>query len=91
MSHFGAYVEEEDDKLVVSSKSARLPIFIAYTIHISCRSDPYSGSHYKYGGIILYGQNGPDDWRTVNGTHCKSGYVVIMRTDTTEFTELQSK
>lgn len=91
MQKFAAYVDgEENESLVVFSKSGRLKIFIAYTIHISCQSDPYRGSRYKYGGIILYGQNGQDDWRTANGTHCKSGYIVIMRTDTTEFAELQS-
>lgn len=91
MQKFAAYVDgEENESLVVFSKSGRLKIFIAYTIHISCQSDPYRGSRYEYGGIILYGQNGQDDWRTANGTHCKSGYIVILRTDTTEFAELQS-
>ena len=41
--------------------------------------------------IVLYGRNGETDWYTANGTHCKSGYVVIMRTDTSEFEDLQRR
>ena len=61
------------------------------TIHISCQSDTYIGSDHEYGGIIIYARNGQTDWYTANGTHCKSGYVVIMRTDTREFKELQRR
>ncbi|KAL9962192.1 hypothetical protein ACROYT_G031274 [Oculina patagonica] len=58
--------------------------------------DTYRGSGPKYGqpwygGIIIYARNGQTDWRTANGTHCKSGYLVIMRTDTSEFEELRKK
>ena len=67
------------------------PSFTVNTIHISCQSDTYLGSGHKYGGIILYARNGQTDWYTANGTHCKSGYVVIMQTDTREFEELQGR
>ncbi|PFX12617.1 hypothetical protein AWC38_SpisGene23392 [Stylophora pistillata] len=54
------------------------------------------GRSFKHGkllscGIIIYGRNDCDDWSTANGTHCKSGYVVIMQTDTKEFQDLQKK
>ena len=65
--------------------------FCVDTIHISCKSDPYRGSRFMYGGIIIYGREGEGDWYTANGTHGKSGYVVIMQTDTEEFKELQKK
>ena len=67
------------------------PTFTVKTLHISCQSDKYTGSCHKYGGIIIYGRNGQKEWYTANGTHCKSGYVVIMRTDTSEFKELQTR
>jgi hypothetical protein len=67
------------------------PSFTVNTLHISCKSDTYRGSKQKYGGIIIYSCNGETDWYTANGTHCKSGYVVIMRTDTKEFQEQQNK
>ena len=44
-----------------------------------------------YGGIIIYGREGEGDQYTANGTHGKSGYVVIMHTDTEEFKEQQKK
>ena len=49
------------------------PSFTVSTLHISCQSDTYRGSEKKYGGIIIYARNGETDWRTANGTHCKSG------------------
>ena len=67
------------------------PSFSVKTLHISCQSDTYIGSDRKYGGIIIYARNGQTDWKTPNGTHCKSGYVVILQTDTTAFKELQAK
>ena len=39
----------------------------------------------------MNGRNGETDWYTANGTHCNTGYVVIMRTDTIEFAELQRR
>ena len=67
------------------------PSFTVTTIHISCQSDTYRGNDYKYGGIIIYARNAQTDWYTANGTHCKSGYLVIKRTDTSEFEELKKK
>ena len=67
------------------------PSFTVTTIHISCQSDTYRGSDCKYGGIIIYARNAQTDWYTTNGTHCKSGYLVIKRTDTSEFEELEKK
>ena len=66
------------------------PSFTVSTLHISCKSDTYHGSEQKYGGIIIYARNGQTDWRTENSTHCKSGYVVIMQTDTKAFKDLQA-
>ncbi|XP_078383532.1 uncharacterized protein LOC144666051 [Oculina patagonica] len=67
------------------------PSFTVTTIHISCQSDTYRNGQPWYGGIIIYARNGQTNWRTANGTHCKSGYLVIMRTDTSEFEELRKK
>ena len=67
------------------------PSFTIKTLHISCKSDMYRGSEHKYGGIIIYARNNETDWYTANRTHCKSGYVVIMRTDSKEFQEKQNK
>ena len=66
------------------------PSFTVSTLHISCKSDTYRGSEQKYGGIIIYSRNGQTDWRTENSTHCKSGYLVIMQTDTNAFKDLQA-
>jgi hypothetical protein len=49
-------------------------------MHISCKSHKYESGH-NYAGVIIYQYNGKSDWRTRNGTHCKSGYVVIQDTD----------
>ena len=65
--------------------------FTVKTLNLSCKSDAYQRREHKYGGIIIYGRNGQGDWRTANGTHCMSGYVVIMQTDTTAFKDLQTK
>ncbi|XP_068752140.1 uncharacterized protein [Montipora capricornis] len=69
------------------------PSLTVKTLHISCKSDMYRGSEHKYGGIIIYARNNETDWDwyTANRTHCKSGYVVIMRTDSEEFQERQNK
>ena len=67
------------------------PSFTVKTIHISCQSDTYLALDYKYGGIIVYARNVETDWYTANGTHCKSGYVVITQTDTKAFKILQAK
>lgn len=57
------------------------PKFQVKTIHISCQSDPYTGKNHSYGGLIVYAYDGKEGWYTVNGTHCKSGYLVIKDTD----------
>jgi len=75
----------------VFPKDGSGPVFIVKTLHISCKSDTYRGSQHKYGGIIIYARNSETDWYTANGSHCKSGYVVIMRTDTVAFQEKQVK
>ena len=67
------------------------PSFTVKTLHISCKSVTYRGSEYKYGGIIIYARNSETDWYAANRTHCKSGYVVIMRRDTSEFEDLQRR
>ena len=86
-----ANVKREKDFFFVyprSGNGGRLPV---YTIHISCKSDAYEGNVSSYGGIIIYGREGEGDWVTKNETRCKSGYVVIMQTDTEEFKELQEE
>ena len=65
--------------------------FTVKTLHVSCKSDTYHGSDCKYGGIIMYARNNQGEWHTVNNTECKSGYVVITRTDTTEFQKLKEE
>ena len=55
--------------------------FTVTTLHISCKSDTFRGSEHKYGGIVIYARSNETDWYTANRTHCKSGYVVIMRTE----------
>lgn len=89
-----ANVDVADDKSsfdVYPEPPGSGPTFTVTTLHISCQSDTYRGSGCLYGGIILYGRNDQGDWYTANNTHCKSGYVVITRTDTKEFKELQDK
>ena len=67
------------------------PSFTVSTLHISSQSDAYRGSEHKYGGIIIYSRNDETHWQTDNNTHCRSGYVVIMQTDTKAFKYLQAK
>ena len=67
---------------VSSPMYVNLPSFTVETIHISCKSDAFRGNNYCYGGIIIYSCDGKSQWQTANGTRCKSGYLVIMDTDT---------
>ena len=83
-----ANIEGKEDCFLVKPLSGNGEIFSVYTIHISCKSDAYKREH-KYGGIIVYAREGKGDWKTKNGKHCKSGYVVITKTDTEEFKKLQ--
>ena len=85
------YPSRDGSSFDVYSAHGSGPSFTIKTLHISCQSDTYRGSEHKYGGIIIYARNGETDWRTANNTHCKSGYVVIMRTDTKEFQNKQKK
>ena len=60
--------------------------FRVETIHISSKSDPYQGGEHNYGGIIIYARRRKRNWSTPQN---EGGYVVIKRTDTDEFKELQ--
>lgn len=46
------------------------------TVHLSCSSHVYQPDH-DYAGFILYAHKGKTDW-TLNGVHCKSGYIVVQ-------------
>ena len=61
------------------------------TIHISCKSDTFEGKNHNYAGVIIYQYNGKTDWRTANGTRCKSGYLVIQDTDLEEVKKWKGK
>lgn len=67
------------------------PSFTVSSLHISPQSDKYRGTEQMYGGIIIYARDGATDWSTANGTHYKSGYVVIMQTDTKAFKDVQAE
>jgi len=81
---------KDGTSFVVYPADDRGPSITVSTLHISCKSDTYRGSQQKYGGIIIYSRNGKTDWYTANNTHCKSGYVVIVQTDTKAFKDLQA-
>jgi len=81
---------EDRTTFVVHPAHGNSPSITVSALHISCQSDTYSGSQKKYGGIIIYSRKGETDWHTANNTHCKSGYVVIMQTDTKTFKDLQA-
>ena len=50
---------------------------VVKTMHLSGKSDEYRPGH-KYGVVIMYLYDGKLDWKTANGTRCKSGYIVIQ-------------
>ena len=83
-----ANIEKKEDCFLVKPLHGKGETFSVYTIHISCNSDAYKWEH-KYGGIIVYAREGKGNWQTKNGKRCKSGYVVITKTDTEEFKKLQ--
>lgn len=87
----GALISTLSNKssFVVHNKRGSDPRFTITTLHISCHSEPYRGRSFKYGGIIIYGRNDQGIWSTNNNTRCKSGYLVIMQTDTSDFKGLQ--
>ena len=87
-----SFISMPDDRsALVSSPNpafltyANLPAFSVETIHISCKSDAYRGSEYCYAGVIIYSCDGKSQWQTANGTRCKSGYLVIVDTETEKF------
>lgn len=84
------FVSRDKHSFVVNPAYGNSSRFTVSTLHISCQSDTYRGSEKKYGGIIIYSRNGASDWYTANNTHCKSGYVVIIQTDTKAFKDLQA-
>ena len=59
---------------------ASLPQIPVTTLHLSCASDVYDGTSKNYAGFVLYSHNGQTSW-TLNGKKCKSGYIVIQDTD----------
>ena len=89
----GAVISTPRNKnsFVVHTKHGSGPRFTVTTLHISYQSDPYRGRSFKYGGIIIYGRNDQGNWSTNNRISGKSGYLVIMQTDTSDFKELQKK
>ena len=86
--HGSCILTSRDCSALVSSPNpydtvcADLPSFSVETIHISCQSDAFRGNSCSYAGIIIYSCDGKSQWQTANGTRCKSGYLVIMDTDT---------
>ena len=72
------------------SGSQHRPSFSVETIHISCQSDSYQGNAYSYAGVIIYSCDGKSEWKTANGTRCKSGYLV-MDTGTEKVKKYQGK
>ena len=73
------------------SGSQHLPSFSVETIHLSCQSDAYQGTDYRYAGVIIYSCDGKPEWQTANGTRCKSGYLVIMDTGTEKVKKYQEE
>ena len=61
------------------------------TIHISSKSDTFGGNEYNYAGVIIYQYHGLSEWRTANGTHCKTGYLVIQDTDSKKVKQWKGK
>lgn len=89
--YLAANIEEGRNYFEVCPQGSERKKFRIETIHISSRSDPFLGRNKYYGGIIIYGRKDEEEWITENGTHCKSGHVVIMQTDSKEFKKLQKK
>ena len=55
------------------------PDLILKSYHVSCESDrpkSYQNPEKNYGGLVLYQYNGKSDW-TLNGIHCRTGYVIL--------------
>ena len=73
------------------SGSQHRPSFSVETIHISCQSDSYQGNAYSYAGVIIYSCDGKSEWKTTNGTRCKSGYLAIMDAGTEKVKKYQGE
>ena len=63
------------------------------TIRLSCESHRYY-SRNDYAGFLLYGWENDNrkvvgDW-WLNGKHCRSAYLCVQRTDTSEFHEFRN-
>ena len=71
------------------SGSQHRPSFSVETIHISCQSDSYEGTDNRYAGVIIYSCDGKSEWQTANGTRCKTGFLVIMDTETEKVKKFQ--
>ena len=91
MSCLAANTRETSDGFEVYSNKTNDKKIPVKTLHISCKSDTYRGENSKYGGVIIYKYDGKIDWRTANCTHCLSGYIVIMDTDSTKVKRFQYK
>ena len=86
------YTSSEGNKIEIRSKSLDESKTIhVETVHISCKSDPFCGNGYNYAGVIIYQCHGLSEWRTANGTHCKTGYLVIQDTDSKEVKRWKDK
>ena len=72
-------LEKDGPKKVVNNDECRKAVKVE-TMHISCKSDTYEDGQ-EYAGVIIYQYYGKSEWRTANGTHCKSGYIVIQNTN----------
>ena len=64
---------------IISQDKISYPDIQVEKFVLSNKSDVYIPEH-NYGGIILYSHKGKTDWR-LNGIHCKTGYIVILDTD----------
>ena len=89
---YGGYDPIARDQLQFSTKPFdSSKTIVVETIHISCKSDTFEGKNHNYAGVIIYQYNGKTDWRTANGTHCKSGYLVIQDTDSEDVQQWTGK
>ena len=51
--------------------------------YVSCRSDKLWIKNEDAGGLVLYQKDGKNDWYC-NGIHCKSGYIIIKGSSSTD-------
>lgn len=94
LRYFSAYLEPSFDRKKIRMSTHpydESKVIDVKTIHISCKSDTFRGNNYNYAGVIIYKHNGKVEWKTPNGTRCKSGYVVIQDTDKQEVKQWRGK